>query len=147
MLKSKLRKPPPMERAGRLIAKLKPAGRHLNSGEFVIAAWRAAVGHRLATRTRAVALHRNTLIVEVEDDLWRKNLSLLRAQLLKNLSDLLDDQAPAAIEFRIGIPRRPPASEPVFTLSPSRLHDEADRIADPVLRRIYLNSRRKAAAS
>ncbi len=141
-----------MERAGRIIARLKTARKHFTLEDLTCAAWPAAVGKRLATRTRAVALRGQRLIVEVEDDLWRRNLDALHAQLLRNLSEMMETAAPTRIEFRIGIPRRPPQREEslaAFTLTPPaiRAKDDADGIADPVLRRIYINSRRKALAS
>lgn len=141
-----------MERAGRIITKLKLARKHFTLEDLTCAAWPAAVGKRLATRTRAVTLKGGRLIVEVEDDLWRRNLAVLHVQLLKNLGELLEGAAPTQIEFRIGIPRRPPQREEshgAFTLSPPAIPpaDDADDIADPVLRRIYINSRRKALAS
>jgi hypothetical protein len=139
-----------MERAGRLIAKLQTAQRHFTPDDLVLAAWPAAVGKRLAGRTKAVSVARGRLVVEVEDELWRRNLSALRNQILRNFTDLLDAAAPTGIEFRIGIPRRPPqrenAAQP-FSLSAPAARDEADSIADPGLRRIYINSRRKARAS
>ena len=88
-----------------------------------------------------MAVRNGVMVVEVEDDLWRRNLAGLRHQLLKNLRELLDSAAPSEIEYRIGIPRRPPAREVAASA------DEADSIVDPVLRRIYINSRRKALAS
>ena len=139
-----------MERAGRLIPKLQTARRHFSPGELVLAAWPAAVGRRLAARTRAIALRNGRLFVDVEDELWRRNLTALRLQILRNFSELLESAAPTEIEFRIGIPRRPPQREessPVFSLTAPSLPDEADSIADPGLRRIYINSRRKARAS
>ncbi|MBL0160114.1 MAG: DUF721 domain-containing protein [Bryobacterales bacterium] len=141
-----------MERAGRIISKLKSARKHFTLEDLSCAAWPAAVGKRLASRTRAVTLKGNRLIVEVEDDLWRRNLEVLQPQILRNFADLLEGAAPTHIEFRIGIPRRPPQREEApgaFTLtSPvARIKDDADGIADPVLRRIYINSRRKALAS
>jgi hypothetical protein len=80
------------------------------------------------------------LTVEVEDELWQRNLQLLRTQIEANLEELLGPLAPRRLEFRIGVPRRPP--------QPARpaAADEADSIADPVLRHLYLASRRKAGA-
>lgn len=141
-----------MERAGRIIARLRTAQKHFTREELTLAAWPAAIGKRLAGRTRAVALQGNNVVVLVEDDQWRRNLYGLRSQILRNLSDLLESAAPQGIEFRIGVPRRPPQREEDLTsfslTSPSiRLVDDADGIVDPVLRRIYVNSRRKARAS
>ena len=152
MLKSEVSQSHHMERAGRIITKLKSARKHFTLEDLTCAAWPAAVGKRLASRTRAVTLTGGRLIVEVEDDLLRRNLAVLHGQLLKNLGDLLEGAAPRQIEFRIGIPRRPPQREDelgAFTLTApvARAKDDADGIADPVLKRIYINSRRKALAS
>jgi|WetSurMetagenome_2_1015567.scaffolds.fasta_scaffold469334_2 hypothetical protein len=139
-----------MERAGRIIAGLKAARKHLSAEDLVFAAWPAATGAKLAGRTRPSAVRDGSLVVEVEDELWRRNLHGLRGQLLRNLQDLLGDIAPREIEFKVGLRRRPPQSESTqaaFPLAASAVGaQEADTIADPVLRRIYLNSRRKARA-
>jgi hypothetical protein len=133
-----------MERAGRLISTSKTGRKLLNSEEMTLAAWGPAVGKRLSGKTRALRLQHTTLIVEVEDELWQRNLALLEPQILKNLSGLLGDgKAPQKLEFRVGIPRRPAA----LAAPPSALSaDEADRIADPVLSYLYRQSRRKAGA-
>lgn len=128
-----------MERAGRLISKLK-GKTTLTEGELALAAWPAVIGKRLAARTRAVEWRAGLLVVEVEDALWQRNLHGLRGQILENFTKTLGSAAPRELEFRIGIPRRPP--QRALTLSA----DEADRIVDPVLRRIYVSSRRKAGA-
>jgi len=129
-----------MERAGRSFARWTAAQAHLSTEEMVVAAWPAAVGRRLAVRTRAVAMVRSRLVIEVEDSLWQRNLYLMRHQILAKLGDLLGGNAPGDLEFRIGIPRRPPQRED------SAVRDEADAISDPVLSRIYRISRRKAGA-
>ena len=133
-----------MEQAGRLIAKMKAKGTP-PADQLAVAAWPAAIGKRLATKTKAIGLVRDRLVVEVEDAIWQRNLHGLRNQILKNLSDLLGERAPQDLEFKIGIPRRPPqrAEAPA---SRGLFADEADGIADPVLRRIYIMSRRKAGA-
>lgn len=141
-----------MERAGRIIARIRTAQKHFTQEELTLAAWPAAIGKRLAGRTRAVAVQGNNLVVLVEDEQWKRNLYGLRQQILRNLSDLLESAAPQGIEFRIGVARRPPQREeasPSFSLTAPavRPKDDADGIADPVLRRIYVNSRRKARAS
>lgn len=141
-----------MERAGRIMTRLKSARKHFTLEELTCAAWPAVVGKRLAGRTRAVLLKGGRLVVEVEDDLWRRNLTALHGQIIRNFAELLESAAPSQIEFRIGIARRPPAraETPVpFALSAPVVEggDDADGIVDPVLRRIYINSRRKALAS
>jgi predicted nucleic acid-binding Zn ribbon protein len=127
-----------MERAGRLIAKLKgPAP--LTAAELALAAWPAVIGRRLARHAKAVSLHHGRLLVEVDDALWQKQLEALRGAIFQNYAQTLGAAAVREIDFRVGIPRRPPAR----ALAPG---DEAAGIADPVLRRIYLSSRRKAGA-
>jgi predicted nucleic acid-binding Zn ribbon protein len=133
-----------MERAGRLLSKLKPAQRALTREQMAAAAWTAAVGKRLANRTRPAGMVRDRLVVEVEDSLWQRNLHALRGQILTRLEELLEDNAPREIEFRIGVPRRPAQS--AATARPAAALDEADRIADPVMSYIYRQSRRKVGA-
>jgi hypothetical protein len=136
-----------MERAGSSFAKWTAAQAHLTTEEMVVAAWPAAVGRRLAGRTRAKGLVRRRLVIEVEDAVWQRNLHMLRHQILAKLSDLLGENAPGDLEFRIGIPRRPPQREvSASLLAPGEFRDEADAISDPVLSRIYRISRRKAGA-
>jgi hypothetical protein len=138
-----------MERAGRILAVSKSARKHLTAEELALAAWPAAVGGKAARHTRAVALLGHTLTVEVGDDCWRRNLELLSGQILKNLASLLGPSAPKAVEYRLAAPRRPVRSEAVgdaFRLTAPQ-GEEAERIEDPVLRRIYLRSKRKVLAS
>lgn len=134
-----------MERAGRLIARMKAKGTPA-AGELAVAAWPAAIGKRLAGRTRAIGMVRERLVVEVEDAVWQRNLHGLSNQILTNLADLLGESAPRDLEFRIGIPKRPPQRAESGQARGLLSGDEADRIADPVLRRIYIMSRRKAGA-
>lgn len=139
-----------MERAGRLIAKLKPAHRHFSPAELAKAAWPAAVGLRAARHSRAVGICDGTLFVEVEDDIWRQNLEVLGGQILRNLAELLAEAAPGRIQYRLGIPRRPVKSEGLpeeFRLQARGGTEEGAGIEDPWLRRVYLRSKRKAQAS
>lgn len=137
-----------MERAGRLLARSETARRFLTAEELAVAAWPSAVGAKAARHTRAVALEGQVLIVEAGDELWLRNLELLSGQILANLRKDLGEAAPARIQYRLAAPRRPVRSEPAgreFRLAASA--DEAARIEDPVLRRVYLKSKRKAVAS
>lgn len=130
---------PQMERAGRLIPKIKGKA-PLTEAELALAAWPAVIGRRLANRTKAVSFSGSRIVVEVEDALWQRNLEGLRGAILANFHKTLGETAPKSIEFRIGIPRRPPGRAALPAAS------GAEGIADPVLRRIYLSSRRKAGA-
>ena len=129
-----------MERAASLLTRLK--SRNLPVEDIARAAWPQAAGKRLAGRTRATDLVRQTLVVEVEDIVWRQQLNSLRGQLLSNLARVLGPDVVSAIEFRVAVPRRPPQREEIAA-APA---DEADRIADPVLRRIYRQSRSRTGA-
>jgi len=137
-----------MERAGRLLASSKAARRCLTAEELAVAAWPAAVGAKAARHTRAVALEGKTLIVEAGDELWLRNLELLNGHILANLRRSLGEAAPDRIQYRLSVPRRPVRSEATgrdFRLAAPA--DDAARIEDPVLRRVYLKSKRKALAS
>lgn len=99
-----------MERAGRLIAQLKSKSA-LSPGEIALAAWAPAVGKRLAQKAKAVGFDSGAIRVEVEDELWRRNLLPLRGQILSNLRKLTGLDLVMEIDFRLAVPRRPPAIE------------------------------------
>ncbi len=129
-----------MERAGRSLAKLRLSGK-IDTDELACAAWPAAVGKRLASHARAVALVRGNLIVEVEDAIWQQQLFFLRHQILGRIHQVIGESGVKEIEFRIATPRRPPRMETSFAAS----DDDADHIADPGLRIVYKQARKKAA--
>lgn len=128
-----------MERAARLIGKLKMCA---SEEELACAAWPAAVGSRIAAHAAARALYGSTLVVEVEDAVWQGHLTTLRDQIIGNLDKILSPGLVRAIEFRPMIPRRMPQPE----RRAARPQDEAEQIADPVMRRLYKAARRKATA-
>src|SRR5574338_1320184 len=129
-----------MERAGKLLAKSARAA--MSRDELATAAWPAAAGRKIADRTRVVGLVRDRLVIEVDDVMWQRNLHSLRVQILSNFRNLLEEGAPTELEFRIGVPRRPPQREAPLMQS----GDEADAITDPIWRYLYKASRRKATA-
>ena len=90
---------------------------------------------------------RTSLIVEVEDELWRSQLYGLRAQILSNLAKHIGRGHVEELEFRVVPPRMGPgrAASSAGTV-PVRPDDEADMIVDPGLRRIYRMERTKARA-
>jgi predicted nucleic acid-binding Zn ribbon protein len=128
-----------MERAGRLIGKLRLCA---TSEELARAAWPVAVGKRIAVHAVAVALDGSSLIVEVEDVVWRRHLVTLRDQILKRLYEVMGTGAVRSLEFRLMLPRRMPQREE----RSARPADEADAISDPAMRRLYKVARRKATA-
>lgn len=143
-----------MERAGRLIGKLKIAKTVLDPEQLVRTAWPVAVGKRIAARTRVARLEGAALVVECEDLLWQRNVAIMQAHILKNLHDLLGPAAVTSLALRPMTLRRQPAVEGLrpaqFTLRPPGVPidaaDEASRIEDPVFRLLYMQSRKKASA-
>jgi predicted nucleic acid-binding Zn ribbon protein len=134
-----------MERAGRILSRLRSASGTLTATQLAASAWPAAVGYRIASRTRVTSFEKGRMVVEAEDALWKQNLEALSPQILSNLRKHLLEAAPLTIEFRVGARRRPPQREEplqgtgLFTTEPSG-------IADPSLDYIYRLSRRKAGA-
>lgn len=132
-----------MERAGKSLAKMKLSDA-VSQEDLARAAWPAAVGKRIARVAVAKALVRGNLIVETEDAVWQQQLFYLRFQILPKLCGILGQGIVRELEFRIATPRRPP--QPAHSLRASESPDEADRIADPVMRIVYKQARKKAPA-
>ncbi|MGA8030538.1 MAG: DUF721 domain-containing protein [Bryobacteraceae bacterium] len=132
-----------MERAARLLKNKKVSRQILTEDDIARAIWPAAVGKAIAARTSRLKLVRSTLVVEVEDAIWQKQLHSLTAQILARLRKVTGDDTIRDIEFRIGIPRREPQRAESVRADDS---DEAERIQDPVLKKIYRLSRKKATA-
>ena len=100
-----------MERAGRIFSRLLAARQSLPGSQLAAAAWPAAVGAKLAKHSRVTSFENGRLVVEADDALWRKNMDGLSRTILANLRRLMCEAAPAAIEFRVGAPRRPSMRE------------------------------------
>lgn len=133
-----------MEKALQTIAKLKK--NLVSNEELVRAAWKPAVGPRIEAHARIRALFGKRLVVEVDDRVWQAQLETLSPAILKKLEALLGEKVADHLDFRVGLPRKAP--EPVeapFALTPQDA--EAARIRDPYLRRIYLQSKRRAKSS
>ncbi len=97
-----------MERAGRVLAKLKLAAHGVTDEQLACAAWAPAVGKIVANHTWAVALVRDRLVIEVEDAVWRSQLWMMRNQILARIEKVLGRKLATEIEFRIAVPRRQP---------------------------------------
>ena len=89
-------------------------------------------------------LVRTTLVVEVEDAIWQKQLHLLSRQILDRLRKVTGSGTIEDLEFRIAIPRRQPQRAPIRETV--AVPDEAESIQDPVLKKLYRLSRKKATA-
>lgn len=137
-----------MERAARLIQKNKNSRQILTDDELTRAVWPEAVGKSIAAHTSNLRLVRTTLVVEVEDAIWQRQLHALTFQIVERLRKITGSEAIKDVEFRIAIPRRQPqrAELPHSGAAPGEDSDqEAERIKDPVLKKIYQLSRKRAA--
>jgi hypothetical protein len=135
-----------MDQASRIIAQWSGASDLITGERIACGAWKKAVGKRLGERTRAVKLVRDKLIVEVEDETWRKNLWGLRFHILKNLVKAIGPGIVDNLEFRVMPPRREVQRETLPALFAPGLADDSATIADPGMRRIYRNARRRETA-
>ncbi len=133
-----------MERASRLLGKMKIPRETYCAEELARAAWPAAVGKKVAAHSHAAKLVRTSLVVEVEDEVWRMQLWALRHQILSNLAKQIGPEHVETIEFRV-MPRRVGPQRAVAAAG-RMMHDESDRISDPGLRRIYRSAKTKALA-
>ena len=115
-----------MDQASRIVAGWTGLISHERSA---CAAWNKAVGKKIALRTRALKMVRNTLVVEV----------------LGNLEKAIGSDIVTDLELRVMPPRRGPqrATREPLVLEPL---DEADKIQDPSLRRIYKAARQREIA-
>ncbi len=135
-----------MERAAKLIKNKKVSRELVTDEEILRALWPAAVGKKIADHTSRLKLVRHNLVVEVEDAIWQRQLYGLSRQIIDRIQKLTGSDAVQEVEFRIGIPRREPQrAENREASASSRPEDEADGIQDPIMRRLYRLSRKKAA--
>jgi len=138
-----------MERAARVVNSSKITGKILADDELARAVWPAAVGKVIAAHTSRMRMVRTTLIVEVADATWQKQLFGLSRQILDRIQKATGSKAITDIEFRVGLARREPqradgSHSPIFA-SPNSA-DEAEQIQDLVLKKVYRLSRKKATA-
>ena len=126
-----------MQRAGKLIGNLKLSRDSGDAEARAIAAWRVAAGKKIAEHTRATSIVRTSLIVEVEDVVWQRQLKTLRHFLIRNLAEVLGEPLITEIDFR-PMPRR---------MQPQRAAAaRPGQIADPVLDLLYRQSRNRNSA-
>ena len=94
-------------------------------------------GKKIAGHTRATAVVRTSLIVEVEDVVWQRQLNTLRHFLVRNLTAALGEVLVTDIDFRPMPARRAP--QKAVTSRPGQ-------IEDPVLDLLYRQSRNRNRA-
>ena len=124
----------------------------LEMEQIACAAWTRAVGKKIAKHSRAVKLVRGRLVVEVEDKMWQRNLYSLRGHICANVAREIGSGVVEELELRV-MPRRrePQRAEAAANGAGSVAHeasivDEADEIADPLMRRLYKASRQREIA-
>jgi len=127
-----------MQRAGSLIGRLNLSTDPREAEARAIAAWKVAAGKKIAGHTRATALVRNALVVEVEDAVWQRQLNALSQFLLRNLADALGQALVTSIDFRPMPPRREPQRATAAR--------STDGIEDPVLAVLYRQSKNRNTA-
>lgn len=136
-----------MDRASRIIAQWRGVSDVISAEQIACGSWKRAVGKRIAAHTRAFKLVRTTLVVEVEDEIWQRNLFRLQKQVLRNLEKAIGPDIVADFDFRVMPLRREPQREDGERLALKSLQgDEADAIADPGLRRVYQQARHRETA-
>ena len=137
-----------MERAARLIKNKKVSREILSDEDIARAVWPGAVGKAIAAHTSRLKLVRSTLVVEVEDAIWQKQLWALSSQIVARVRKLTGSDTVKDIEFRTAVPRREVQRAQSNSSSPPRIltasDDESELIQDPVLKKVYRLSRRKA---
>ena len=133
-----------MERASKLIRGLRLSADVITPEQLCCAAWPQAVGKKIAGHTRPAKLVRSRLVVEVEDHIWQRQLFALTPHILGNLERTLGRGLVEDLEFRIVPRRREP--DVAHRAVPALTADDADAIADPVMRDLYKLSRKKAQA-
>ena len=134
-----------MERASKLIRGLRLPCDPISAEELACAAWAEAVGRKIAAHTRAVRMVRTRLVVEVEDKTWQRQLLNLTPFIVCNLQKHLGAGVVDDLDLRV-MPRRREPQRAVAAFRNSIDADEANAIADPVLRDLYRASRKKALA-
>ncbi len=131
-----------MESISRIFGKLSAADRPISQEQLVLSAWPGAVGKKIASHTRAAKMVRTRLVIEVEDQIWQRQLFVMQRQILANLESKVGRGLVDELYFKI-VPRR---IEPQRAPSSLFAQDEADRIADPGMRHVYKQARRKESA-
>jgi predicted nucleic acid-binding Zn ribbon protein len=110
------------------------------------AAWPPTVGPELARRTELVALEGGCLWVRVPDPRWRKVLHRMTGDLRHRLRRRVGDMAPARLAFVLGpVAESEQAATPQPEAiapgpPPEAVASAAQAIADPELRRLFLES-------
>ncbi len=92
-----------LKRIGALLPKaLADLGIAQRLEEFkAVTLWEEAVGKKIAARSEAVDVKGGTLVVDVDDNVWMQELTLLKPRLLKKLARLAKGSPIRDIRFRL----------------------------------------------
>ena len=113
-----------------------------------IVAWKHAVGEGLSSLSVPVELQNKTLVVAVDDNIWKKQLEQMRGQLLFRLNSVLGQPLVNSIELRVDPKtvaslrqtKKDPADRPRDYKVPFELLSAAACIEDAQLRRAFLGA-------
>jgi hypothetical protein len=133
-----------MERAGSVIGKEKRLASAADPQKRACAAWAQAVGPKVAKYTRAVALVRGRLMVEIDDFTWQVQIPPIQHFILRNLAKALGEVVVTDLDLRYTPPRRLPQSAATARPAHSGPQDP-ERIQDPVLAMLYRRAKRGQA--
>lgn len=134
-----------MERAGRLFGKMHLPPEMADPGARVRGAWTRAVGKNVAKHTAVVALVRDTLVVEVEDSVWQRDLARLQHFVIRNLAKEMGEYIVKRLDLR-PMPLRRRAQRAESARPTVVATDEASQIEDPVLQMLYRRAAKKESA-
>lgn len=70
---------------------------------LALALWSQAVGEALAKKTKPLRLYRSTLIILVPSQAWRKELHLLRTEIVVKMNENAGFRLIQDIEFRVDL--------------------------------------------
>ncbi len=92
-----------LQRIGALLPKaLEELGLAKRLEEFkVVALWEEAAGKKIAERSEAVDVMDKTLVVEVDNNVWMQELTLLKPRILKKLAKAAKDSPIKDIRFQL----------------------------------------------
>jgi predicted nucleic acid-binding Zn ribbon protein len=142
-----------MQPAGRLLGTLKIAKDLQDPEARLRAVWPKAAGAKIAPHTRVASLVRKTLVVEVEDMVWQRQLAPLAHFIVRNLARETGEVLVEEIDFRPARPRMGPqraeSHTPAVRKNPAAAGSagsEEAGIGDPFLRLQYRKSKQKESA-
>jgi hypothetical protein len=136
MIDAALLLPKILERAGN--------NRELSEAAAIIA-WKRVAGEGLARHAKPTMLRDTTLTVEVADEVWRKQLHRMSADLLSRLNKLLKREIIKAIDFRVNLALAKPSTRGCEQTRrrpslPIDIISSAEGIQDPELRERFIRA-------